>query len=212
METQDHQDLLDPWEEEVCPVFKEKKERLVAMEKLVLLVLQDLQEKEDWQECPEYPDLKDTEASLDLMELRVTEEDQEKKAKMEVLVQWVLPVLLVQLALEEKEDAMDHLASLESEELTELWVHQENQVPLVSLVVPGFQEFLVPKETLELMDLREALAYKVPEEKLANLACLVNLVKWVLLAKMVQTEKRVALVCQEHLVLQAFLDQEDNQV
>jgi hypothetical protein len=48
---------------------------------------------------------------------------------------------------------------------------QERWVPWVNLVGPASRELLEPRETLARRDLKEALAYKDPEESQASPGC-----------------------------------------
>jgi len=79
---------------------------------------------------------------------------------------------------------------------------------LANLVELVFLEFLEQRETLVLLVQKAVLDFRVQEVKQANLVCLEQLEKWVLLEKMEAMEKREDLVFLVLQDLQASLDQE----
>jgi len=86
----------------------------------------------------------------------------------------------------------------------------ESLVKLANLAHPVSPELPDLKETWDLLVPREVLVYKDLVETLENPVILVSLAKWVLPEKMESTERRVALVDQEHLVPLVSLVQEEN--
>ena len=79
---------------------------------------------------------------------------------------------------------------------------------MANLVELVFLEFLEQRETLVLLVQKAVLDFRVQEVKQANLVCLEQLEKWVLLEKMEAMEKREDLVFLVLQDLQASLDQE----
>jgi len=92
----------------------------------------------------------------------------------------------------------------------ELWVLLESLEELVNLVHLVSLVLQEPKVIWVHLVLKEVGVFKVQEDHLENLECLVNLEKWDLLVKMVVMEKRGDLVYLVHQDLLAFLDQEDS--
>lgn len=88
----------------------------------------------------------------------------------------------------------------------EQWVLLENQDLLANLVELVFLEFLEQKEILVQVGQKAVLDFRVQEVKLANLVCLGQLGKWVLLEKMEAMGKKED---QVFLVLQDLQDSRD---